>query len=79
MRRSLMNTFDEISILDLHGNSKKKEKAPNGKDENVFDITQGVAICLMVKRTVPKAEKKVYHTDFFGTRSQKYTLYLPRS
>ena len=73
MRRSLMNTFDEISILDLHGNSKKKEKAPDGgKDENVFDITQGVAICLMVKHTVSKAEKVVYHTDFYGTRSQKY-------
>jgi predicted helicase len=50
MRQSLMNTFDKIYLLDLHGNSKKKEKAPDGsKDENVFDIQQGVAICLMVK------------------------------
>lgn len=50
MRQSLMNSFDEIFILDLHGNNKKKEKAPDGsKDENVFDIQQGVAICFMIK------------------------------
>jgi predicted helicase len=50
MRQSLMTTFDKIYLLDLHGNSKKKETAPDGsKDENVFDIQQGVAICLMVK------------------------------
>jgi predicted helicase len=50
MRQSLMNSFDEIYILDLHGNSLKKEKVPDGsKDENVFDIQQGVAICFMVK------------------------------
>lgn len=51
MRQSLMETFDDIYVLDLHGNSKKKERAPDGsKDKNVFDIQQGVAICLMVKR-----------------------------
>ena len=51
MRRSLMETFDEIRLLDLHGNAKKKERAPDGsKDENVFDIQQGVAIGLFVKR-----------------------------
>jgi len=50
MRQSLMKSFDEIYILDLHGNSLKKEKAPDGsKDENVFDIQQGVAICFMIK------------------------------
>ncbi len=50
MRQSLMTTFDDIYILDLHGNSKKKEKAPGGgPDKNVFDIQQGVAIALMVK------------------------------
>jgi len=50
MRQSLINTFDEIYILDLHGNSKKKERAPDGsEDKNVFDIQQGVAICLLVK------------------------------
>ncbi|MDO8446356.1 MAG: type ISP restriction/modification enzyme [Deltaproteobacteria bacterium] len=51
MRKSLMDTFDDIYILNLHGNSKKKEKCPDGsKDENVFDIQQGVAIGIFVKR-----------------------------
>ncbi|HNQ43198.1 MAG TPA: DNA methyltransferase, partial [Candidatus Cloacimonadota bacterium] len=50
MRQSLMQTFDEIYVLDLHGNSLKKEKAADGgKDENVFDIRQGTAIVLMLK------------------------------
>src|SRR2546421_7607149 len=50
MRQSLMQTFDDIYVLDLHGNSKKKERAPDGgKDENVFDIQQGVAIGIFVK------------------------------
>jgi predicted helicase len=53
MRRSIEQTFDEIYVMDLHGNSKKKETAPDGsKDENVFDIQQGVAIGLMVKLAV---------------------------
>jgi hypothetical protein len=48
-----METFDVIHVLDLHGNTKKKERAPDGgKDENVFDIQQGVAIVLAVKRPV---------------------------
>ncbi|MBC8490732.1 MAG: N-6 DNA methylase [Bacteroidetes bacterium] len=51
MRQSLMNSFDEIYILDLHGNSMKKETCPDGsKDENVFDIRQGVAIALFIKQ-----------------------------
>ncbi|MBP7215134.1 MAG: N-6 DNA methylase [Candidatus Kapabacteria bacterium] len=50
MRQSLMKSFDEIYIFDLHGNSKKREKTPEGgNDENVFDIQQGVAICFMIK------------------------------
>ncbi len=50
MRRSIEQTFDEIYVMDLHGNSKKKETAPDGsKDQNVFDIQQGVAIAMMVK------------------------------
>ena len=50
MRQSLMQTFNQIYVLDLHGNSKKKETAPDGgKDENVFDIEQGVCISLLVR------------------------------
>ncbi len=53
MRQSLMKSFDEIYILDLHGNSKKKEKSPDGTaDQNVFDIQQGVSIGIFIKRNV---------------------------
>ncbi len=51
MREKLLKAFDKIYVLDLHGNVKKEERAPDGsKDENVFDIQQGVAISLMVKK-----------------------------
>lgn len=74
MRQSLMQSFDDIYLLDLHGNSKKKEKAPDGgKDENVFDIQQGVAIGLFVKRSKVQAKPaQVYHADLYGTRESKY-------
>lgn len=72
MRQSLMNTFNEIYIIDLHGNSLKKEKAPDGsKDENVFDIRQGVAIGIFVKQE-NKNGCKVYHKDLWGLRENKY-------
>jgi len=73
MRQSLMNSFDEIYILDLHGNSLKKEKAPDGsKDENVFDIQQGVAIGLFVKRKQSAPRKTLRHSEIWGNREQKY-------
>ena len=51
MRKNLLETFDKIYILDLHGNAKKKETTPDGgKDENVFDIMQGVSINIFVKK-----------------------------
>src|ERR1019366_10762597 len=76
MRQSLMQSFDDIYLLDLHGNSKKKEKAPDGgKDENVFDIQQGVAIGLFVKRgKAPDKPAQVYHADLYGTREKKYAV-----
>lgn len=50
VRKKLLDDFDEIYILNLHGSSKKQEKTPEGgKDENVFDIQQGVSIILMLK------------------------------
>ena len=61
MRWSLLSSFDEIYILDLHGNSKKKEVAPDGsKDENVFDIMQGVSINIFVKK---RGQKCVIPSD----------------
>lgn len=74
MRQSLMTSFDEIYILDLHGNSLKKEKAPDGsKDENVFDIQQGVAIALFVKRKKVRGKKIIRHAKLWGLREKKYT------
>ena len=76
MRRSLMRTFDEIYLLDLHGNSKKKERAPDGgKDENVFDITQGVAIALFIRRPDrhgKSSDATIHHADLYGDRKSKY-------
>lgn len=79
MRRSLMDTFDEIYVLDLHGNVSKKEKCPDGsKDENVFAIRQGVAITLMVKLDPAGNGKKkkvcrVFHADMWGRKEEKFT------
>ena len=87
MRESLLRGFDEIYLLDLHGNSKKKEKTPTGgKDENVFDIQQGVAIGIFVRHasTSPSpaggrgvggeggGRARVYHADLYGLRKDKY-------
>ena len=71
MRQSLLNTFNHLYFLDLHGNSKKQERAPGGgKDENVFDIQQGVSISIFVKK--PRLSKGIYHANFWGTRKRKY-------
>ncbi len=82
MRQSLINSFDEVYILDLHGNCLKKEKCPDGsKDENVFDIQQGVAIALFIKKTPlssslgkggMKRGCKVVHSELWGFREKKY-------
>jgi predicted helicase len=77
MRQSLMQTFTDIYLLDLHGNSKKKETAPDGsKDENVFDIQQGVAIGLFVKERGKQGRATVHHADLWGTRETKYRTLL---
>ena len=76
MRRSLMESFDNIYILDLHGNARKQEVAPNGsKDENVFDIMQGVSINIFVKTgRKDKGElATIYHHDIYGEREYKYS------
>jgi predicted helicase len=74
MRRSLMNTFDEIYLLDLHGSTKRKEHAPDGsEDKNVFDIQQGVAIGVFVRRQRQRDGKTaVHHADLWGSRERKY-------
>lgn len=75
MRKNLLETFDSIYILDLHGDSKKKEVCKDGSpDQNVFDIMQGVSINIFVKTGAKQNSKlgKVYHSDLQGKRNTKY-------
>jgi predicted helicase len=75
MRQSLMNTFTDIYIFNLHGNSKKKEVSPDGgKDENVFDIQQGVNIGIFIKETGKTSPATVHYADLWGKREGKYQV-----
>ena len=81
MRWHLRNTFDKIYILDLHGNSRKKETTLDGnKDENIFDIMTGVSIIFGIKNSLGLASRvetnkklaQVYKADFYGLRKEKF-------
>ncbi|EAM0391272.1 DNA methyltransferase [Campylobacter jejuni] len=73
MRYSLMQSFDKIYILNLHGDTRKKEKAPDGsKDDNVFDIMQGVSINIFIKQNSKVKNTKIYYHDLYGKRKDKY-------
>ena len=78
MRAALRRDFDDIYILDLHGNSKKKEKTPDahaahGDDKNVFDIQQGVAILFLLRKPGAHVRKAVvHHAELWGSRDSKY-------
>lgn len=74
MRQHLIKSFDEVYVLDLHGNSLRKEKCPDGsKDENVFDIRQGVAISFFIKNGASKDRHcRVSHSEIWGLRKKKY-------
>ena len=78
MRHNLIQTYDHIYILNLHGNSKKGETAPDGgRDENVFDITEGVCINLFVKTPAKKqkgASAQIHYCDLYGRRQDKYAF-----
>jgi predicted helicase len=79
MRWHLLKTYDKIYTIDLHGNSKKKEKAPDGSpDVNVFDIMQGVSINIFIKTGKKKTNElgKVFHYDLFGKRELKYDFLI---
>lgn len=82
MRWHLLKTYDKIYTIDLHGNSKKKETAPDGSlDQNVFDIMQGVSINLFVKTGKKKKDElaKVFHHDLYGLREDKYDFLINNS
>ncbi len=71
LRRSLLECYDELYILNLHGNARKKEETPQGaKDENVFNIMQGVSINLFVKKA-QATKPKIFYYDVYGQRAEK--------
>lgn len=73
MRESLKSSFNDISIIDLHGSSKKEEVSSDGtKDENVFDIMTGVGLAFFVKKLERESQKSIRHADCLGLRNQKY-------
>jgi hypothetical protein len=77
MRQSLMETFPQLRVLDLHGNANKKEQAPDGsEDKNVFDIRQGVAICLATRGW---GMSIIEHADVWGPREAKYDWFSKHS
>ncbi|MES2427951.1 MAG: type ISP restriction/modification enzyme [Bacteroidota bacterium] len=79
MRWNLLKTYDKIYTIDLHGNSKKKETADDGsKDDNVFDIQQGVSVNFFIKTNKKKTGElgNVYHFDILGKREFKYNFLL---
>ncbi|GAA8041185.1 DNA methyltransferase [Helicobacter pylori] len=74
LRRSLLECYDELYILNLHGNARKKEETPQGaKDENVFNIMQGVSINLFVKKA-QATKPKIHYYDVYGERAEKYAF-----
>ncbi len=74
LRRSLLECYDELYILNLHGNARKKEETPQGaKDENVFNIMQGVSINLFVKKA-QATKQKIHYYDVYGERAEKYAF-----
>ena len=82
MRWNLLKTYDKIYEIDLHGNSKKKETAPDGSvDVNVFDIKQGVTINIFVKTGKKTADDLavIYHYDLYGKREFKYNFLFENS
>lgn len=73
MRWSLYTSYDEIYILDLHGNAMSREATANGvTDENIFDIQQGICICFLIKNGPGEKNAAVHYADLFGTREEKY-------
>ncbi len=74
LRHSLLECYDELYILNLHGNARKKEKTPQGADdENVFNIKQGVSINLFVKKA-QTTKQKIHYCDVYGERAEKYAF-----
>ena len=75
MRRSLLDSFNVIYLLNLHGSNRRTEAtSARERDENVFDILQGVSILLCAKQRDNSAPAKVYYADVWGSRGEKYRI-----
>ena len=75
MRKSLLESFNTIYLLNLHGSNRRTEAVPIAQsDENVFDISQGVCILLCVKKHDNPEQAKVYYADMWGLREDKYRI-----
>jgi predicted helicase len=74
MRQSLLDDFSTLRFLNLHGDQRKKETTPQGaRDENVFDIMQGVAIAIFARQGKKESTTLVEYSDIWGSRTYKYT------
>ncbi len=74
MRQSLLATFPTMTLIDLHGNVKKKERGPNGhRDQGVFLAEQGIAVGFL-RRSDSNGEQEVRRGDVWGSRADKLTL-----
>jgi len=74
MRASLLRTFDKILIVNLHGSAIRQERTPDGgKDENIFDIMQGVSLFIGIKKTTNPSWASVYYADLWGLREEKFS------
>lgn len=78
MRKKLLESFDNLYIINLHGSAKLKETKA-GVEENVFDIEQGVAISIFVKNTNSKKRGTVHYFDLYGTKQQKFDFLMGNS
>ena len=71
MRQSILSSFDQVYVIDLHGSTNPREIVPPGqRNENVFDVKKGVAIALLVKNS--GTGKGAWHAEFWGSRQEKY-------
>ena len=76
LRRSLTNTLPHLWLLDLHGNTRRKERCPLPEpDKNVFDIQQGVAILLGERRS-SASRPGINWGELWGSREAKYDALL---
>jgi predicted helicase len=73
LRWNIKRLFDRGAFLDLGGQVSERS-ATVGADENVFDIEQGVAVGVGVRRKSHSEMSSVSYGRYRGTRDEKYVL-----